>query len=91
MAFEVDRQDIRTTRTVACDPATLHAEQVRLRVERFAFTSNNVSYAISGDLLDYWGFFPTDHPWGRIPAIGIGVVTESAHTEIPVGRRYFGF
>ena len=91
MIFEVDRHDIRRTRVVDMEPTTLEAGHVRLRVDRFAFTSNNVSYAISGDLLDYWGFFPTEAPWGRIPAIGIGVVVESAHPEISVGRRYFGF
>ena len=91
MIFEVNRHDIRSTRTVASASTTLESGQVRLRVDRFAVTSNNVSYAVSGDLLDYWGFFPTDAPWGRIPVIGIGVVVESAHPEINVGRRYFGF
>ena len=91
MIFEVDRHDIRSTRTVATASTTLESGQVRLRVDRFALTSNNVSYAISGDLLDYWGFFPTEAPWGRIPVIGIGVVVESAHPDISVGRRYFGF
>ncbi|MCP3857623.1 MAG: DUF2855 family protein [Actinomycetia bacterium] len=72
MIFEVDRQDIRTTRVVDAAPTTLGRGQVRLNVELFAFTSNNISYAIAGDMLDYWGFFPADAPWGRIPAIGDG-------------------
>jgi len=91
MIFEVARQDIRTTRAVDAAPAVLDLGQVRLRIERFAFTSNNISYAIAGDLLGYWGFFPTDAPWGRIPAIGIGSVVESAAPDIEVGGRYFGF
>ncbi len=91
MIFEVDRQDIRTTRVVDTVPRTLAPGEVRLGVERFAFTSNNVSYVIAGDMLDYWGFFPTDAPWGRIPAIGIGSVVESANPDVEVGGRYFGF
>ena len=91
MMFEVDRQQMRTMRVNDAEPAPLESGQVRLRVERFAFTSNNVSYAIAGDMLDYWGFFPTDAPWGRIPAIGIGIVVESANATIDVGGRYFGF
>ncbi|NNE72631.1 MAG: DUF2855 family protein, partial [Acidimicrobiales bacterium] len=91
MIFEVNRQDFRETRVVDIAPATLSAGQVRLSVERFAFTSNNISYAVAGDMLDYWGFFPAEQTWGHIPAIGIGSVIESANPDIAVGGRYFGF
>ncbi len=91
MIFEVNRQDFRDTRT-ANGPATELADgQIRLAVERFAFTTNNISYAVAGDMLDYWGFFPTEAPWGHIPAIGLGTVVESAHPDINTGGRYFGF
>jgi hypothetical protein len=62
-----------------------------MRLERAALTSNNVSYALSGDMLDYWGFFPTEEGWGRLPAMGFGVVTASNCADVPVGGRYFGF
>ncbi len=91
MIFEVDRQDFRQTRVDEIPQVALGPGQVRLAVERFAFTSNNVSYAVAGDLLDYWGFFPADAPWGRIPAIGLGSVVESANPDVPAGGRYFGF
>ena len=89
--FEVNRKDFRDTRTVEWDRAELAPGQVRLEVERFAFTANNISYALSGDMLDYWGFFPTEAPWGRIPTMGIGAVVESANPDIVTGGRYFGF
>ncbi len=91
MIFEVDRQDIRRTRVADGPRPALGAGQVRLAVERFAFTSNNVSYALAGDMLDYWGFFPAEAPWGRIPAIGLGSVVESANPDVEVGGRWFGF
>ncbi|MGI9597421.1 MAG: DUF2855 family protein [Acidimicrobiales bacterium] len=91
MIFEVNRTDFRQTRVVDAPPTALAPGQVRLEVERFAFTSNNISYAVAGDMLDYWGFFPAEQPWGRIPAIGIGLVAESANADITVGGRYFGF
>jgi Protein of unknown function (DUF2855) len=91
MIFEVNRQDFRETRLAEGPASTLAAGQVRLAVERFAFTSNNISYAVAGDMLDYWGFFPTEAPWGRIPAIGLGSVVESANPDIGVGGRWFGF
>jgi hypothetical protein len=91
MDFEVDRTDFRRTRVVDDPPSTLADGQIRLQVERAAFTANNISYALSGDMLDYWGFFPTEAPWGRLPTMGLGAVVESAHPDIEMGGRYFGF
>ena len=75
-----------TTESVVLAPG-----EVRLTLERFALTSNNISYALSGDFLDYWGFFPAEAGWGRLPAMGYGIVSESANPDIAVGGRYFGF
>ncbi len=91
MLFEVNRHDFRETRVVDPQPVELSTDQIRLAVERFAFTTNNITYAVAGDMLDYWGFYPADAPWGRIPAIGIGTIVESANPDIAVGGRYFGF
>jgi hypothetical protein len=74
-----------------CEPVALAPGDVRLTLERFALTSNNISYALGGDFLDYWGFFPAEVGWGRLPAMGYGIVSESANPEIAVGGRYFGF
>ena len=74
-----------------CEPVALEPGEVRLTLERFALTSNNISYALGGDFLDYWGFFPAEVGWGRLPAMGYGIVSESANPDIAVGGRYFGF
>jgi hypothetical protein len=74
-----------------CEPVALAPGDVRLTLERFALTSNNISYALGGDFLDYWGFFPAEAGWGRLPAMGYGIVIESANPDVTVGGRYFGF
>jgi len=89
--LEIDRSDIRHFRMEVCEPVALAPGDVRLTLERFALTSNNISYALGGDFLDYWGFFPAEVGWGRLPAMGYGIVSESANPEIAVGGRYFGF
>ncbi len=91
MHFEVNRQNFRETRAIDSTHSELAPGEIRLAVERFALTTNNITYAVVGDMLDYWGFFPTEAPWGRLPAMGLGSVTESAHPEIELGGRYFGF
>ena len=64
---------------------------VRFAVERFSMTANTVTYALVGDMLGYWGFFPTEAGWGRVPAIGWGRIVESTHPDIEAGGRYFGW
>ena len=92
MHLEIDRRDIHSFRLAESTPPEQLAEgQVVLRLERAALTSNTVSYALTGDMLDYWGFFPTEAGWGRLPVMGFGVVTASANPDIAVGSRYFGF
>ena len=92
MHLEIDRTNIRSARLVeSAPPAELADGQVVLQLERAALTSNNVTYAVAGDMMDYWCFFPTQTGWGRLPVMGYGVVTASAHPEVPVGGRYFGF
>jgi len=90
--LEINRRDIRQSRLVpSVAPQDLPPNHVVIRLERAALTSNNVSYALSGDMLDYWGFFPTEEGWGRLPVMGFGVVTASNCVDVPVGGRYFGF
>ena len=89
--FEVDRRCLETTRVVRREVPELGEGQVRFRVDRFALTANNITYAMTGDQLDYWGFFPAAEGWGRIPAMGWAEVVESDHADIELGERYFGW
>ena len=91
MIFEVNRTDFRDTRVIDPASAALQAGEIRLSIERAAFTSNNITYAMAGDMLAYWGFFPADDGWGRIPTMGLATVAESANPDIATGGRYFGF
>lgn len=91
ICLEIDRSDIRKFRIAASESTALQPGEVRLTIDRFALTANNISYALSGDFLDYWGFFPAAEGWGRLPAMGYGIVSESANPDVAVGGRYFGF
>ena len=65
--------------------------QVLFRVDRFAFTANNISYALAGEMLGYWRFFPAPEGWGRLPTMGFGDVIASRHPKVAPGTRCFGF
>ena len=91
LVLEVRKSDWKETRFVEAPVPELAPGQVLFRIDRFALTANNVSYALSGDLLGYWRFFPCDEGWGRIPVMGFADVIRSTHPEVKEGTRCFGF
>jgi hypothetical protein len=92
VALLVDRARHGATRIRETSLPALAAGHVRMHVERIALTANTVTYATVGDALGYWDFFPTGEPgWGAVPAMGWGRVIESAHPDVAVGGRYYGW
>jgi hypothetical protein len=90
--FQVRRDDWRTCRVEETAlPGALAPGHVLLKVDRFALTANNISYALTGDLLGYWTFFPAGDGWGRLPVMGLADVLDSAHPGVARGERVFGF
>ena len=64
---------------------------VRLAVQSFAVTANNVTYALAGDSFNYWKFFPAPDGKGVVPMWGHAVVAQSNHAEIAPGERVHGY
>ena len=64
---------------------------VRLVVESFSVTANNVTYAVAGDSFKYWDFFPAPEGFGIVPMWGHARVIESRHPEIAEGERVYGY
>lgn len=88
----VRKNDLASTRLETAQDAALADGQVRIRVESFALTSNNITYAAFGDAMNYWQFFPTgEEGWGTIPVWGFGSVVQSLHPGVAVGERLYGY
>ncbi len=64
---------------------------VRLKVESFSVTANNVTYAVIGDMFGYWNFFPAPDGHGVVPMWGHAVVEASNNSEIAAGERVYGY
>ena len=88
---QVKRHDIAQTRIVAAPLMPLGDGEVRLKIESFSVTANNVTYAVVGDAFGYWNFFPGEGEWGVVPMWGHAMVTESRHPDIAVGERVYGY
>jgi hypothetical protein len=87
------RQDhLATTRLHTADDAPLADGQIRVRVEQFALTANNITYAAMGETLQYWQFYPSGEAgWGIVPVWGFGTVVESRSADVAVGERLYGY
>ena len=63
---------------VQSEPGALGEGAVRLKVESFSVTTNNITYAVVGDGFGYWNFFPpvgddaegAGGSWGVVPMWG---------------------
>ncbi len=85
-----DRSNIRNLKLDEQD-LQISAGQVMLKLERFALTANNISYAAAGESMGYWNFFPAEDGWGKIPVWGIAEVVQSDVDGILTGERVYGY
>src|SRR5437588_4451951 len=92
--FVVARDDLQQCKLIETQlphAAALPSDALLVRVDRFAFTANNIAYAVLGDELKYWQLFPAPQGFGNIPVWGFGEVTASNHPGVAVGERLFGY
>jgi hypothetical protein len=73
------------------DANALPDDALLVRVDRFAFTANNITYATLGDQLKYWQLFPAPEGFGIVPVWGFGEVIASRHPAVEIGERLFGY
>ncbi|MDC3249245.1 DUF2855 family protein [Porticoccaceae bacterium] len=91
IALWVDRADITKTKQVVSQIPELADGQIVVAIDRFGLTANNVSYAVTGDSIGYWQFYPAEGGWGIVPVWGCATVTESNCGDIPLGERLWGY
>jgi len=90
--FIVGRTDLRRTQWQETPAGALAEGAVRLRIDRFALTSNNITYGAFGEGMSYWSFFPTGDPsTGCIPVWGFATVSETRCEGVAVGERFYGY
>ena len=73
----------------------LNDGEIIVEIESFAFTSNNVTYGVAGEMMGYWKFFPStkdpENIWGCIPMWGFAKIKHSNNKELKNGERLFGY
>jgi hypothetical protein len=94
--FAVARDDLSRTSLTEGGTPGLGAGEVLLRVDRVGLTANNITYAVLGESMRYWEFFPggprgLGPEWGLPPLWGFAEVTESTVPEVEIGQRLYGY
>ncbi len=89
--FLVKRDDLRQCRIAESGPPELESGQALLRVDSFGLTANNVTYAVMGEAMSYWDFFPAEDGWGRVPMWGFAEVERSEAGGVEAGTRLYGY
>lgn len=89
--FLVKRDDLRECRVEESGAPQIEPGQALLRVDSFGLTANNVTYAVMGDAMNYWGFFPAEEGWGRVPMWGFAEVERSEADGVEAGTRVYGY
>jgi hypothetical protein len=90
--IQVSKDDLHIARVVDGALPPLAQGSARLRIDLFALTANNITYAAIGSgRLGYWDFFPAPEGWGRPPVWGFATVTQSTVPEVEEGARVYGY
>lgn len=99
--FQTNKNDITQTRVVEAgnkpEDFTLGDGDILVKIDRFAFTANNVTYGAIGEQIGYWQFFPPSQTegeetqWGMVPVWGFADVVVSNNPDVPVGDRLYGY
>lgn len=89
----ISKSNLRETEWIDNAPAALADGDVRLSLDAFALTANNVTYAaFGGPPMQYWNFFPSGNDGqGRVPVWGFATVAESKAEGVSAGQRVYGY
>ncbi len=84
--------DFELVETSPPSEAALRPGEILVRVEKFGFSANNITYAILGRSMRYFDFFPAgEEGRGKVPVWGIGTVAASCHPDLQPGTRMYGY
>jgi hypothetical protein len=89
--FLIARDDLHRCRFDDAAPPEPPDGHALLTIDAFGLSANNITYAMFGEAMSYWSFFPTEPGWGRLPVWGYAEVAESRAPGVEPGTRVYGY
>ena len=99
MELMVERKNLNNLVTRKSPVSEIQDGEVLIKVNKFALTSNNITYGVFADQLGYFEFYPCrdeesgeiKKDFGILPVWGMGTVVSSKCGDVPVGEYIYGF
>lgn len=89
--FLIHKAELNNTKFSEAETPDLHEGEILFKIDKYAMTTNNITYAVVGHKIGYWQFFPAEEPFGIVPVWGYADVVESKHEGVKVGERFYGY
>ncbi|KAI9339378.1 hypothetical protein BDR26DRAFT_837849 [Obelidium mucronatum] len=93
-SLEIDVCDFKSVGVTTLDVLPpLAVNSIRVKIEKFAISANNITYVALGKSMHYNEFFPTRTPnqTCTLPVWGVATVTASTHHLVQPGVRIYGY
>jgi len=90
---EIRKSELHDAQVTSVERVPLSDGQARLAIDSFGLTANNITYAVYGDRMSYWNFFPapSGDDYGIVPVWGFANIVESTIDGLEVGERIYGY
>jgi hypothetical protein len=89
--FVVSQSDPTKVRIAESIVRETQVNEILVRIERFGFTSNNITYVALGKKFQYFDFFPVGKEEANPPVWGVATVVDSLCNTVEVGERIYGY
>ncbi|KAJ3083397.1 hypothetical protein HDU99_010157 [Rhizoclosmatium hyalinum] len=92
MFLEIQQRDPSIVAVKPTILTTLAAGAIRVRIDKFGLSANNITYVGLGESMSYSKFFPTTTDGSmKLPVWGLATVMDSNHPDIQKGVRFYGY
>lgn len=90
-SFLVNKNNLKDYKIEEQSLPEIQEGEALLKVEKYMFSSNNITYGVIGHRFRYWEFYPVNETYGIIPVWGYTRVVESKHEGLQKGDVFHGY
>ncbi|KAJ3271670.1 hypothetical protein HDV01_006449 [Terramyces sp. JEL0728] len=91
IGFTIQQDNIKSTAIAQQTINEIPTDAILVQIDRFGLTSNNITYALFGKMMQYFDFFDTGNGSSHLPIWGFGTVVRSKNDHIKEGEKLYGY
>ncbi|KAJ3319699.1 hypothetical protein HDV06_006115 [Boothiomyces sp. JEL0866] len=91
IGFTIKKNDIKISSITQESISPIPANSILIQIDRFGFSSNNVTYALFGKAMQYFDFFDTGNGYSHLPIWGLGTIIQSNSDQLKEGEKIYGY